>query len=51
VGAVLGLTYFFPLSLGLYAIWQTSALAFLVDSVWHLIEQGVGGVVIALIYK
>jgi len=51
VGALLGLIYFFPLSLGFYAIWQTSAPAFLVDSVWHLFEQGIGGVVIALIYK
>jgi len=51
VGALLGLIYFFPLSFGLYAIWQISAPAFLVDSLWHLFEQGVGGVVFAQIYK
>ena len=50
-GAVMGLIYVLPHGLILHAVQGTStATLLLVDAIWHVVEQGVGGVVIGLVY-
>lgn len=47
-GGLFGVIATLPLYLILYAIWDFSLKAAFVDTAWHLVEQGIGGVVLAL---
>ena len=49
-GALIGLIWTLPLSLIFTGIWNYPLVAALVDSGWHIIEQGLVGIVIAFIY-
>jgi hypothetical protein len=46
-GALFGLIATLPLYLILFAVWDVSMAHILVDSGWHLIEEGLGGIVLA----
>ena len=49
-GALIGLIWTLPLSLIFSGIWNLPLIAALVDSGWHVVEQGLTGIVIAYIY-
>ena len=45
-GALFGVIATLPIYLILYAIWNISLTMLLVDSGWHLVQEGVGAVVL-----
>jgi len=47
-GALFGVIATLPLYLILFAVWDISLPFVLVDSGWHLVEEGLGGLVLAL---
>ena len=49
-GALVGLIWVLPVSLIFSGVWNYPLVAVIVDSAWHIVEQGVVGIVIALIY-
>lgn len=49
-GALMGLLWMFPFNLVLHGNYNFPAVALLIDTGWALLEQGLGGVVIALVY-
>ncbi len=49
-GVLIGLVAWLPANLILHGVWNNPLAAALVDSVWHVVEQGIGGIVIALVY-
>ncbi len=49
-GAVIGLLWILPWSVIISGIWQIELTIVLVDSAWHIIEQGLGGVAVAMAY-
>ncbi len=50
-GAVMGIIYVLPHGLVLHGVQGDSTAALvLVDAIWHVVEQGAGGVAIALVY-
>ena len=50
-GMIVGLIWVLPHSLILYAVMEGFSLkVIMIDSIWHLVEQGVGGIIIAMIY-
>lgn len=50
-GVLIGILWVLPNSLVLYGATNSGTRALiLVDTIWHIVEQGVGGVVIATIY-
>jgi len=49
-GAVMGLLWILPFNVIIYAVKETSVTFILVDAGWHIVEQGIGGIVIGLIY-
>ncbi|MEW5979907.1 MAG: hypothetical protein AB1898_29270 [Acidobacteriota bacterium] len=49
-GMIIGLLWMLPMSLVLHGVYNLPGMALLLDTAWALIEQGLGGVVIAVIY-
>ncbi len=49
-GALIGLLWTLPLSLIFYGVMKLSLEVVIVDSVWHVVEQGATGVAIAWVY-
>ena len=50
-GALMGLLWIFPIHLVLYGVTEVFSLSVIgVDTLWHIVEQGIGGLIIALIY-
>ncbi len=49
-GATFGLAATLPLYLILYGRWDFSLSYALVDTAWHFVEQGIGGVVLTSLY-
>ena len=49
-GMIMGLVWMFPFSLVLHGAYNFPSAAIFIDTGWALIEQGVGGIVISLIY-
>lgn len=49
-GAVIGILWILPLQLVLYGVMEGPFSMVLVDAGWHVVEQGVGGVVLGLVY-
>ena len=49
-GILVGLLVALPLNLILHGVWKVTLAGSLVDSIYHVIEQIVGGIIIALIY-
>ena len=50
-GALMGLLAFLPSNLSLFGAFNVTLAGALVDAGWHLVEQGVGGVIIAIVYS
>ncbi len=50
-GVMVGLLVWFSANLILHGAWNLSLTGGIVDSVYHLLEQGLGGLVIALVYR
>jgi hypothetical protein len=46
-GSLFGVIMTLPVYLLLYAVWNVSLSALLVDVLWHGLEQGVGGILMA----
>ena len=49
-GAVIGLIWILPWSLIIHGIWNYPLDSVILDAVWHMAEEGVAGIVIALVY-
>ena len=50
-GALMGLVWVLPHAVILHGVeYGATGKLILVDAVWHLVEQGIGGIVMALIY-
>ncbi len=49
-GALMGLLAFLPFNLILYGAFNVPLAGALVDAGWHVVEEGVGGVIIAMVY-
>ncbi len=50
-GAIIGLVWVIPHGIVLYGVQGlTSGMAIIYDGLWHVVEQGIGGIVIAYIY-
>ena len=50
-GALIGIIWILPFNLVLHAVYEFPQLALLIDPIWAIIEQGVGGIAIALVYS
>lgn len=49
-GAVIGIIWALPMQLVFHGLWNYPLSGVLVDSAWHVFEQGLGGIVIAYIF-
>jgi phosphotransferase system glucose/maltose/N-acetylglucosamine-specific IIC component len=49
-GILIGLLVALPMNLILHGVWKVTLAGSLVDSAWHVVEKGIGGIVIALVY-
>ena len=49
-GILMGLLWILPLNLVLYGVMGGSGTVIIVDVIWHVVEQGIGGIVIGLVY-
>ena len=50
-GALIGVLWILPYSLVLYGATNSGTrMLILVDTIWHIVEQGIGGIVIGTIY-
>jgi len=50
-GVIIGLLWVLPYNVIMIGVMGTAKTLVLVDTLWHLVEQGVGGIVIGYIYK
>ena len=50
-GVLIGLLAVLPFSVVMIGVMGTSKTLVLVDALWHLVEQGVGGIVIGYVYR
>ena len=50
-GFIIGLLWFFPFNVLMIGVVGKSGTLVVVDGLWRLVEQGLGGVVIAYIYR
>ena len=49
-GVVMGLLWILPIGVVLFGVIESSGTLLVVDAIWHLVEQGIGGIVIGLVY-
>ena len=49
-GALIGLLWWFPTNLVLYATLEGPFTTVFVDGGWHLVEQGLAGIAVAMVY-
>jgi hypothetical protein len=50
-GVIMGLLWIFPLSLVLHGVYNLPFTIVVIDTLWALVEQGIGGIVIAAIHQ
>ena len=50
-GAVIGILWVFPYELAMAGAHDTSIMYVLKNGAWHVVEQGIGGVVIAFLFS
>ena len=50
-GVVIGLLWILPFNVIMVGVMGTAKTLVLVDTLWHLVEQGVGGIVIGYVYR
>ena len=48
--ALIGLIWILPFSVILHGVWNLPLTGVIVDSAWHVIEEGLVGIAIALVY-
>lgn len=51
VGGVVGILWVFPHGLAMAGAHNTSILYEIQNVIWHIVEQGLGGIVIGFVYK
>lgn len=49
-GALIGLIWILPFSLIMHGVWNLPLVAVIVDAAWHVVEEGIVGIVVAMIY-
>lgn len=49
-GAVIGILWILPLELVLYGVLEGSFSHVAVDGAWHVVEQGLGGIALGMVY-
>ena len=49
-GAVMGLLWNLPFSLVSFGLFESSGTLIIVDGIWHIVEEGIGGIAIGLVY-
>ena len=49
-GALIGLIWILPLSVILRGVWNLPLIGVIVDAPWHVVEEGIAGIAIALVY-
>ncbi len=49
-GGLIGLIWVLPRSVGDHGIYNLPLTLVIVDSAWHVVQEGIGGIVIALVY-
>ncbi len=49
-GALIGLIWILPVSLIFHGVWNLPLTGVIVDSAWHVVEEGIAGIAIALVY-
>ena len=49
-GALIGLIWALPHSVGNHGLYNLPLTYVIVDSAWHVVQEGIGGIVIALVY-
>ncbi len=49
-GAVIGLLWILPLLLVFHGVWNVPLTLVIVDTAWHVIEEGLAGIAIAFVY-
>jgi len=49
-GALIGLIWVLPLTVGHYGLYNLPLAYVIVDPAWHVVEEGIGGIAIALVY-
>ena len=50
-GVLIGILWVFPHGLAMAGAHETSVLYEIKNTLWHIFEQGIGGIIIAYIYK
>lgn len=50
LGIIIGILWVFPHGLAMASTHDTSIIYEIKNTLWHMIEQGIGGIIIALIY-
>ena len=49
-GVLMGLLWILPFSVVLFGLFESSGTVLVVDVIWHVVEEGIGGIVIGLVY-
>ncbi len=49
-GALIGLIWVLPVTVAHYGLYNLPLAYVIVDSAWHVVQEGIGGIVIALVY-
>lgn len=49
-GVLMGLLWILPIGVVLFGVMESSGTLLIVDAAWHIAEQGIGGIVIGLVY-
>ncbi len=49
-GALIGLIWVLPSTVVLHGLWNVPLTTVMVDPAWHVVEEGIGGIAIALVY-
>ncbi len=50
IGVVIGILWVFPHGLTMAGAHETSVIYEIKNMIWHMVEQGIGGIIIALIF-
>jgi hypothetical protein len=51
LGVLIGVLWIFPYTLAMAGAHGTSIIYVFKNTVWHMVEQGIGGIIIALFHK
>ncbi len=49
-GALIGLIWVLPMTVVDHGLWNLPLTTVMVDPAWHVVEEGIGGIAIALVY-